>query len=115
LFQAAGAVVVGETMSRVIPVANELDAKTFEGSPTRIPVAELMQRNIEWLQQQIERGAKILDIGLDAARKAGSVFYKAEVRYLLESGFARRFDHVRIMNGIKVIVWKWVKPERVDQ
>ena len=100
-------VVLGEGMSRVEAVAKELGAGIFEGGTgAHVP---LDARNLAWLQAQIDKGATIYDIGLDAARVGGrSPFYSAEVALLKQSGYVWKFVKFAMANGEVYEVGQWV-------
>lgn len=100
-------VVLGEGMSRVEAVAKELGAGIFEGGTgAHVP---LDARNLGWLQAQIDKGATIYDIGLDAARVGGrSPFYSAEVALLKKSGYIWKFVKFMMANGEVYEVGQWV-------
>jgi len=104
-------VVLGESSDRVAAAAKELGASTFEAAWTNFD--DVMAKNMRWLQEQIDTGATILDIGLDSARPyqglAKGLFYQAEVKLLRRSGFQRQFVGHKLINGEVVPVYRWEK------
>ncbi len=101
-------VLIGETMRRIQPVAEELEAGTF--SATSRDFAQMMEQNVSWLQSRIDRGQKIFDLGIDAARAAGrSPFYSAEVQLLLKNGYERVFSKLVMIEGVAYRVFEWTK------
>jgi hypothetical protein len=54
-------------------------------------------------------GAKIFDIGLDAARGGGAgVFYKAEVAFMQGMGYTRQFVKLIDIDGKTYRMYQWV-------
>jgi RHS repeat-associated protein len=100
-------VVLGETMRRVGAAAKALDAGAFDAPWTT--KAEVMARNMAWLRRAIDSGARIFDIGLDIARKAGSEFYVSEVALLQKEGLVRKLLGVLQMHGTETLLYEWVK------
>ncbi len=74
-----------------------------------IPGTEVAE-NMRWLENQVIKGAQILDIGLDASRlNRLSKFYAAEKAFLLSKGYVRQFvGYVKII-GKDVGVWQWLR------
>jgi RHS repeat-associated protein len=103
-----GSVLLGETMRRVAPVAQQLEAKTFQTTWTNS--ADVLAKNLGWLKDQIAAGARVYDIGLDVARNAGSRFYSAEVNLLQEAGYVRRYVSQVTASGTTERLYQWVKP-----
>jgi RHS repeat-associated protein len=109
---ATSTIMLGENMAeRVIPAAEEYGAATIpnlgNGATT-----DLIVKNLQWLQSQINGGSRILDIGLDAARSTPSAFYIAEVRMLQAFGYTRQFYEYRLIGGRIYSVYQWVPAAR---
>jgi hypothetical protein len=94
-------------MRRVGAAAKALDAGAFDAPWTT--KAEVMARNMAWLRRAIDSGARIFDIGLDIARKAGSEFYVSEVALLQKEGLVRKLLGVLQMHGTETLLYEWVK------
>jgi RHS repeat-associated protein len=75
------AVVIGESMTRVIPFAIAIGADWFS-SPRR--ELGLRRDNLAWLARRVREGRVIIDIGLDRTRPASmrSTYYTMEYRFL---------------------------------
>lgn len=103
-----GSILLGETMKRVQPVADEIGAGTFN-EPWTGDAAQMMTRNMSWLQGQIDAGARIFDVGKDALRAAPSDFYAAETKLLLSNGYTQQFVKFVMVNGEAQKLFEWVK------
>jgi uncharacterized protein RhaS with RHS repeats len=103
-----GSVLLGETMRRVQPIADEMNAGTFNQAWTG-DKAQMMARNMTWLQGKIESGARIFDLGKDALRQAPSDFYAAEMKLLQSSGYTQKFVRYVMVNGEAQKLFEWVK------
>jgi RHS repeat-associated protein len=105
--QAGDAVVIGENMvGRVIPVAEEIGAKTY--SPTSKIAQNWLGNNARWIASQIGKGNRIFDIGRDVNR-AASKYYAKEVEVLAAKGFQRvRVGTVKIKKQTYQL-YEWVK------
>lgn len=82
-------VVVGETMTRVDKAARKFNAGTLEMPDwiNRMPrgdakTAAMMDYNQKWLQDHMDKGTDIIDIGRDAKRADPSAFYDMEQEML---------------------------------
>lgn len=63
-----------------------------------------------WLADHVQNGARVLDVGLDAARGGRSgVFFKAEAALMGGLGYERRFLKVVELDGKIVRVYEWVQ------
>jgi len=103
------AVLLGENMGRVGPLAEQLKLATFRG--TGRTTTETLAMNLKWLAGQMKKGASILDIGLDASRGGTSgAFYKAEVQLLQKAGWKREFVRFAKMNGKTYRMYRWMPP-----
>ncbi len=100
-------IVLGETMRRVDAAAKVLEAGTFDVSWTT--KADVMAKNLTWLKKAVDSGTRILDIGLDAARKVGSDFYAKEVEFLQSQGFVRHLLGKMDIAGKETLVYEWAK------
>jgi len=105
-----GSVLLGETMRRVQPVADEMNASTFNEAWSG-DKAQMMARNMTWLQGKIESGARIFDIGKDALRRIPSDFYAAETKMLQGSGYTRQFVRYVVINGEMRQLFEWTKAQ----
>ena len=103
-----GSVVLGETMPRVEPVAEQLGAKTFQAPWTSF--ADVLAKNAAWLKEQMASGNRIYDIGLDAARATRSDFYAAETKALQAAGYARQYVRDVKVGEVVQKVYEWVRP-----
>lgn len=107
-----GTVILGENvLERLKPLAEEMNlgtGSTFD-APWKGTVSEMIESNMGWLQSEIDRGARILDIGRDLTRANVSQFYAAEVHLLQENGYTRSFLELRMVNGTVTAVYQWVK------
>lgn len=104
----SGSVVLGETMRRVGDAASQLGARTFETAATEISV--MMQENMVWLRGAIDKGARIFDIGINAAREGGrSPFYQQEIATLVESGYQQVFVRYIFVQGQLTKLYEWVR------
>lgn len=109
--QARSVIILGENMrDRVRPVASQMgDVATFGGQASS--KADLLEMNLDWLKTQVDNGATVLDVGMDVGRdragRPGSDFYRAEVAFMQNRGYVRRFSHVEMVQGNRVVVWKW--------
>jgi RHS repeat-associated protein len=100
-------VLLGENMvERVGPLAEDMEAATFDVPWTNMP--DMLARNASWLQSQIDKGARIFDVGRDLARDP-SVFYNAETSLLGANGYSRLFVKVVIVQGEVQPLYEWVK------
>ncbi len=93
-------------MRRVQAAASRVGGITF--NPTWTNFTDMMARNKTWLQGHIDKGARILDIGRDAARATPSAFYQAEVKLLELNGYTPQFVRYAIVDGELVKVREWV-------
>ncbi|MCK5492133.1 MAG: hypothetical protein KAJ14_03375, partial [Candidatus Omnitrophica bacterium] len=78
-------IVIGETGKRVAKKALKIGADYYKPvkKVSDIGIKKAMRNNYQWLRRKIQQGYKIIDIGLDRARKGGrGIFYKAEKRWL---------------------------------
>ncbi len=94
-------------MRRVDAAAKVLEAGTFDVSWTT--KADVMAKNLTWLKKAVDSGTRILDIGLDAARKVGSDFYAKEVEFLQSQGFVRHLLGKMDIAGKETLVYEWAK------
>jgi hypothetical protein len=102
-----GTVLLGENMAeRVTPLADEMEAATFDAPWTNM--ADMMARNTSWLQSQMDKGARIFDVGRDMTRDP-SPFYNAEVSLLRSNGYERVFVSLTLIRGEVQAVYEWVK------
>ena len=102
-----GTLLLGENMAeRVEPLAEEINAATFNVPWTNM--ADMLARNMSWLQSQIDRGARIFDIGRDLTRDP-SPFYNAEVNLLQANGYERVFLRLTLVQGEVQALYEWVK------
>ncbi|MDP1624658.1 MAG: RHS repeat-associated core domain-containing protein [bacterium] len=80
-------VVIGESMRRVNPVADSLrkigfNVKTYNPNPS----PPSLEANRSWLRYwTIEKGATVVDIGLDATRAEPSLYYALEYRSIYQN------------------------------
>ena len=66
-----------------------------------ITTEDALRRNAQWLRRQIQRGAEVVDIGIDPRRNWRSEFYQMEVRLARDMGARRRavFEAPQSSNG----------------
>ncbi len=83
-------IVIGENMQRVRGAARLLSAKTFEVPFLKEWDDDIgMFLNTSWLQEMVDEGYWVVDIGIDKGRSLRSAFYGMEQRVTRELG-ARR-------------------------
>jgi hypothetical protein len=80
-----GAVVIGETMSRLVPFAQSIGAG-FYIPPPGAPPSMWMQNNRNWINEVMDQGCKILDGGIDGDRTP-SPYYDMELGQIAERGY----------------------------
>jgi hypothetical protein len=81
-------VVIGRNMSgRVIPYARSIGADWYEGAPADVPPSQWLQHNADWLQEQMNQGRQIIDIGEDPASFRPSSNYNMEQQMIGNSGY----------------------------
>ncbi len=106
--KATAGVLLGENMTRVTAGAEKLSLSTFR--ETGATFTETMAKNMNWLSKQVKSGARIFDIGLDAARGGRTgVFFKAEVAFMEKAGYTRQFVKLTEIEGKTYRVYEWVR------
>lgn len=88
-------VVIGESMGRVNPVAEQLkqagfDVKTYNPKNFRSSLGNLNRLDVEanrsWIRYWTQdKGATVIDIGIDPSRTARSPFYGVEYRSIYQN------------------------------
>jgi hypothetical protein len=103
-----GSILLGESMNRVQPAANKLGALTFRMDWT--DEADVMAKNMAWLQQQIASGTRIFDIGLDPGRLGRGPFYAAEAKMMQAAGYVRQYVREVRVGEVAHQLYEWVRP-----
>ncbi len=93
-------------VTRVIPVAEELGAKTY--APTSKVAANWLKNNTRWIKDQIKSGRQIFDIGIDAARER-SKYYQREVQELTKAGLSRVHRGSVTVKKKTYEIYEWVR------
>jgi RHS repeat-associated protein len=106
-------VLLGETMRRIQPIADEMNAGTFNEAWSG-DKAQMMARNITWLQDKIGSGARIFDLGRDALKQVPSDFYASETKLLQSNGYVQQFVKYVMVNGEAQQLFEWVKKPPVQ-
>jgi hypothetical protein len=77
-------IVIGETSERVAKEAKRIGAKYYvpRKSIQEIGLKKALRNNYQWFYRKVKEGYKVIDIGVDPARKgARGLFYQAEQRW----------------------------------
>jgi RHS repeat-associated protein len=81
-------VVIGESSRRTATAAAAFGATTWPGPPPDSTHYETCAANEAWINAQIQRGAHIIDIGIDSSRQGSrSPYYALELRQIAEAGY----------------------------
>jgi RHS repeat-associated protein len=76
-------VVIGESSRRTEAAAAKFGAIVWVGPPDGVSHPQICQANQAWINAQMERGAHIIDIGIDSSRQGSrSPYYMLELREL---------------------------------
>lgn len=84
----SASVVIGESSRRTGAAALAFGATWWQGTPPGTPHVETCAANEAWISAQIQRGAHIIDVGIDGGRQGSrSPYYALELRKIAEAGY----------------------------